>query len=246
MFDLTISAAFIAGVLSFFSPCVLPLVPGYMGYLGSLSQAQHHHNSTATPSAGRYALIMRSVIFVCGFVTVFMLLGLSSSYFGGVIASYLDYLQIIAGLVIIILGVHFTGLISLGFLNREMRVHQLPKSADFGGTYITGMAFGFGWTPCVGPVLATILLLVASQPENMSGLWMLTSYGLGLGLPFVFVAAFYEQFIARFRIFTKSTGQIKWVLGGILIATGLVMVFGFMDELGFWLLRSTSLFQQIG
>lgn len=242
MFDITLSAAFIAGVLSFFSPCVLPLVPGYMGYLGTLKQSDKANEGRARS----FSVVAKSVVFVCGFVTVFMLLGLSSSYFGGVIAQYLDQIQIFAGLVIVVLGVHFTGLVSLGWLNREMRIYQMPKSAHFGSSYITGMAFGFGWTPCVGPVLATILLVVASQPESFSGLWMLTFYGLGLGMPFIFVALFYEQFISRFRFFTKHTGQIKWVLGGLLIVTGMVMVFGLMDELGFWLLRSTSIFQQIG
>lgn len=241
-FGLSVNAAFFAGVLSFFSPCVLPLVPGYMGYLGGMSSTSAR--SGMRPS--RLMLMSKSSVFVLGFVTVFLLLGLSSSLLGGVLARHLDSLQILAGLLISGLGLYFLGWLPLSFLNRDVRFTRLPAVAGYGGAYITGLAFGFGWTPCVGPVLATILLVVASQPEELSGVMLLTAYGLGLGLPFLFVALFYDLFKQRFSTITRSIPFVKYGLGLLLTLTGIAMMTGWLNELGFWMLRSSSLFGTVG
>jgi len=228
--------------MSFFSPCVLPLVPGYMGYLGGMTMQK----DAGQRQISRAGLIMRSAIFVLGFVTVFLLLGLSSSLLGGMIARHLGMLQTVAGIIIILLGLHFLGWLPVSFLNRDLRFMQLPRFAGIGGAYITGLAFGFGWTPCVGPVLATILLVVASQPEQMTGIGMLTAYGLGLGIPFIFVALFYDVFSTRFSQITRSTRFFKIGLGGLLILTGVAMATGWLNTLGFMMLRSSSIFGTLG
>ena len=240
MLDMSYQMAFLAGLFSFLSPCVLPLVPGYMGYLGSLGLQKTDQGG---PS---FRLVLTASIFVLGFVTVFVLLGISSSMLGGFIGKHMTSFQVAAGAIITVLGIHFLGLLPVSFLNKDARFHNLPRLTGPVGAYVTGLAFGFGWTPCVGPVLATILLIVASQPDNMSGLVMMTSYGIGLGLPFIFVALFFEAFRRHFSRFAKTTKYFKWLLGALLILTGIAMMFGWLNDLGFWMLRTGSLFGSVG
>lgn len=243
-FGLSVPLAFLAGLLSFFSPCILPLVPGYMGYLGSLSLT--HVSGSAQSRPSRIILLKQSVVFVMGFVSVFLLLGLSSDLLGGFMARHLDVLQKVAGIIIMGLGIHFMGWLPVSFLQTHLRIETLPKIAGSAGAYVTGLAFGFGWTPCVGPVLATIFLLIATSPDRFSGISLLTAYGFGLGLPFIFVAFFYDIFISKFRLFSSSAQIIKGILGILLILTGLAMVTGWLNDLGFWMLRHISFFSNVG
>ncbi len=232
-------AAMIAGFLSFLSPCVLPLVPGYIGFLGGVNQSGERAKSRA-------GLILASVAFVGGFITVFLALGISSSMAGSFVVRYMAVLQIVAGVIIVGLGVHFLDLISIGVLNRDIRFMPSPKRRGSIGAYIVGLAFGFGWTPCVGPVLATILMIAAGSGEASHGFSLLLAYGFGLGAPFVIVAAFADLFMAKFQHFSRSMKYVKWGLGGLLIVTGLLIMTGQFSEVGFWLFRNVSLFQQVG
>ena len=239
--DVSISAAFLAGVLSFFSPCVLPIVPGYLGYLGSLKQADHN-----SALAKRFRLVVASLFFVAGFVTVFVLIGVSSTALGSVFARNLTLFQQIAGAVILIMGIHFLGLFRFGWIDRDVRFMPNFRSGGVVSSYIVGLAFGFGWTPCVGPVLATIFLLVAGTAEGFEGMMLLLGYGLGIGIPFIVVAAFADAFTKRFKGVSKAAPVAKYLLGGIMVLTGAVMISGQMNAVGFWMLRTFSTFQTVG
>jgi cytochrome c-type biogenesis protein len=246
------SAALLAGVLSFLSPCVLPLVPGYLGFLNGLGRptVQQGVDDEGRVQAGgrspRLRLIIASCLFVAGFLSVFVALGATTSLAGGFIARNLGLFQIIGGALIALLGMHFLGVFTIGFLNRDMRFMPSPTHLGTVGAFIVGLAFGFGWTPCVGPVLATILMLSAGSGGASEGAGLLLAYGLGMGLPFVLVAAFADVFMSKFTMFTRHALTVKWILGGLLVLTGLAVMTGTLSQVGFWLLRNVSFFQGVG
>ena len=239
-------AALLAGLLSFLSPCVLPLVPGYIGFLGGLGNRRNDASDHAETIASRLQLVMASILFVAGFLSVFVALGASSSIAGSFVAQNMNFFQIIGGGIITILGLHFLGVFSIGVLNRDVRFMPSPRRFGTVGAYVVGVAFGFGWTPCVGPVLATILMLSASSGGESDGVILLFAYGLGIGLPFVLVAVFADLFMTKFQFFSGKMRHVKWILGGLLIVTGLALMTGALSQVGFWLLRNVSFFQGVG
>ncbi|NBT41289.1 MAG: cytochrome c biogenesis protein CcdA [Alphaproteobacteria bacterium] len=238
-------AALLAGLLSFLSPCVLPLVPGYIGFLKSLDSSNLTTDYSKTRQ--RIKLLVASTLFVSGFLSVFVALGASASLAGTFLAKNMSTLQFIGGAVIVILGLNFIGILSLNFANRDIRFMPSPKHLGLIGAYIVGLAFGFGWTPCVGPVLATILMISASSNSAVNeGAALLLAYGVGMGTPFVLVALFSDLFLAKFTFFSKKTIIVKWLLGGVLIITGLAIMSGKLSAVGFWLLRNVTVFQGVG
>src|SRR3954471_19396732 len=261
--DVTIFAALFAGLLSFLSPCVLPLVPPYLVYLAGTSLERFADGETALrarretvgaaapcpappPVLGlRGETVGAAALFVAGFSTVFVALGATASAFGSLIRIYADKLAIVAGVVIIVMGRHFLGLTRIALMFREKRM-EVPKPVGLWGAYVMGLAFAFGWTPCIGPILAVILAIAASEATVAKGAGLLAVYSLGLGIPFL-VAAFaiepFAAFLARFRAY------LPWVertMGALLVLTGIAFLTGFVSEASFWILEAFPALGRIG
>ena len=225
----------LAGLVSFLSPCVLPLVPPYLGYLGGTTVSQMTGEQGLTNEAWR-RVVLGSLCFVLGFTTVFVGLGAGASAFGQLIQAYKGQLSIAAGVVIMVFGAHFLGLVRIPLLYREARYHTDVEGASFVGAYVIGLAFAFGWTPCIGPILATVLALAANEGSLGAGVRLLFVYSLGLGIPFVLAAVAIRPFMGFLHRFRRHMGAVEKAMGVLLIVTGLLFVTGSMNFIGQWLL----------
>lgn len=225
-----------AGLLSFLSPCVLPLVPPYLCFLGGVSLDQLTGEGAAPPGAGK-RVFTAALVFVAGFATVFVGLGATSSVVGQFLAQYLDVLAKIAGVMIIVLGLHFLGVFRFALLMREARFHIESRPAGLFGAYVIGLAFAFGWTPCVGPVLAAILFVAGSSESVFYGASLLGAYAAGLGVPFLIAALAAGPFTRFMQRFRRHIRKVEIVLGVFLIATGVLFLTGMMSEIAFWILE---------
>ena len=244
MMDVTLSGVFIAGILSFLSPCVLPLVPPYLCYIGGVSINELSDASGARPAAR--PVIFASVVFVLGFSTVFVALGATASAAGQLVAEHLEILGRIAGVLIIILGLNFMGVLRISALMRDTRFHNVDKPASLLGAYVVGLAFAFGWTPCVGPVLAAVLFVAGSENTIARGVYLLAAYSLGIGLPFIAASFAIAPFMKLMRRFTKRMAIIEKVIGALLIGTGILFLTGSVNEIGFWLLETFPSLGKVG
>ncbi|WP_436643406.1 cytochrome c biogenesis CcdA family protein [Microbaculum sp. FT89] len=244
MLEVSVGAAFLAGVLSFVSPCVLPIVPPYLCYLAGVSFDQLKGDTVETGTSRR--IIVSSIAFVLGFTTVFVGLGATASVVGQAIARYFDVLSIIAGIIIIVMGLHFLGLFRIGLLYKQARVEVQGKPAGLGGAYLMGLAFAFGWTPCVGPVLAAILFVAGSTDTAWRGAMLLAVYALGIGLPFILAAAFATRFLGLAARFRRHMGTVEKVMGALLVLTGILFITGQMSAIALWLLDTFPVFSQVG
>jgi cytochrome c-type biogenesis protein len=241
--DVTILAALIAGVVSFLSPCVLPLVPPYLVYLAGTSLERL---ADAEPEKRvRRETILAAVLFVAGFSTVFVALGASASVIGALLRYYSHELGIVAGLAIIVMGLHFLGITPIGFLYRQARL-EVPKPVGLWGAYVMGLAFAFGWTPCIGPILAAILAVAASKATVANGAGLLAVYSLGLGVPFLLAAFAVEPFAAFLARFRSHLAHVERVMGGLLVLTGIAFLSGFFTQLNAWLIETFPVLQSIG
>jgi cytochrome c-type biogenesis protein len=233
--NVTIAWALLAGMLSFLSPCVLPLVPPYLVYLTGSSLERLADKETG-PQV-RWRTIAAALFFVLGFSTVFVALGASASAIGALLHAYSYILGKIAGVVIIVMGLHFLGVTRIGFLMRERRL-PMPKPVGLWGAYLMGLAFAFGWTPCIGPILGTILAIAESEQTVARGAGLLAIYSLGLGVPFLlaaFAAELFAAFLARFRTYL---GIVERTVGGLLVLAGIAFFAGWVGEFGNWLLAT--------
>jgi cytochrome c-type biogenesis protein len=244
MLDISVGAAFLAGLLSFVSPCVLPIVPPYLCYLAGVSVDELKGDAATAATSRR--IIMSSVAFVLGFSTVFVALGATASVVGKSIAQHFDTLAVIAGVIIIIMGLHFLGVFRIGLLFREARVQVERKPPGLVGAYVIGLAFAFGWTPCVGPVLAAILFVAGTSDTVLRGSLLLLVYALGIGLPFILAAAFASRFLGWASRFRKHMGTVEKIMGGFLVLTGILFITGQMSAISYWLLETFPAFSTIG
>ena len=241
--DVTIAAAFAAGTLSFLSPCVLPLVPPYLVYLAGTSLERLGGDEPEIDV--RRDTVSAALLFVLGFSTVFVLLGAGASAVGAVLRAYSDLLAMVAGIAIIIMGLHFFGLTRIALLMREKRL-ALPRPVGLWGAYVMGLAFAFGWTPCIGPILAAILAVAASEITVTKGASLLAVYSLGLGVPFILAALAIEPFAAFLGRFRAHLGTVEKVMGGLLVLTGIAFLTGFISQASFWLLETFPALAKIG
>lgn len=244
MLDVSVGGALIAGLLSFVSPCVLPIVPPYLAWLAGVSFDELRNESPGAEQRRR--LIIAALAFVLGFTTVFVALGATASVIGKTIAQHFDTLALIAGVIIIAMGLHILGVFRIGALNREARVQVNRKPAGPIGAYVIGMAFAFGWTPCVGPVLAAILFVAGSEGSAAQGGLLLAAYSLGIGIPFVLAAVFASRFLGWASRVKKHMRKIEMAMGGLLVVTGVLFITGQMSAISFWLLETFPIFQTIG
>ena len=215
----------LAGMVSFLSPCVLPLVPPYLGYLGGTTTA-HMGEAGKLTTAQHRRIILGAVAFVLGFSTVFVGLGAGASAFGQVIQAWKGPLSILAGLVIVVFGLHFLGLLRISLLYTEARYHAEIEGASLVGAYVLGLAFAFGWTPCVGPVLATVLAVAANEGSVGTGMRLLAVYSLGLGVPFILAAVAIGPFMRFMQRFKRHLGAVERGMGAILVLAGLLILAG--------------------
>jgi len=234
----------LAGLVSFLSPCVLPLVPPYLGYLSGTTIEQLTDKGRLDDDVRR-RVVLASVLFVAGFTTVFVALGASASVLGQWVQDHKAQLSILAGLVIIGFGLHFLGLLRVPLLYREARFHRRLEGAGLAGAYVMGLAFAFGWTPCIGPVLAAVLALAAGEASLGAGVRLLFVYSLGLGVPFVLAAAAIGPFVAFLKRFRKHLGRVEMVMGLLLVATGLLMLTGSLNWFGQWLIENVPILARI-
>jgi cytochrome c-type biogenesis protein len=243
MQNVTIVAALVAGMLSFLSPCVLPLVPPYLVYLTGTSIERFADAETKPRVHGR--TVLAAIVFVLGFSTVFVALGASASVIGAVLRAYSSDLAIIAGIAIIIMGLHFLGITPIAWLMREKRL-EVAKPVGLWGAYLMGLAFAFGWTPCIGPILAAILAVAASEATLAKGAAMLAIYSLGLGIPFMVAAFAVEPFAALLARFRAHLGLVEKAMGGLLVLTGIAFLTGTVSEVSYWLLDTFPMLGKIG
>lgn len=241
--DVTIFAALLAGLVSFLSPCVLPLVPPYLVYLAGTSLERLADGDPKTGSQAQ--TVLAAFLFVCGFSTVFVALGASASVIGGVLRAYSYYLGLVAGVAIIVMGLHFLGVTRIALLHREKRA-EMVKPAGLWGAYAMGLAFAFGWTPCIGPILAAILAVAASEATVTKGAGLLAVYSAGLGIPFMLAAFAIEPFAKFLTRFRRHIVHVERVMGVLLILTGIGFLTGFITQASFWLLETFPALGTIG
>jgi cytochrome c-type biogenesis protein len=241
--DVTIFAALLAGLVSFLSPCVLPLVPPYLVYLAGTSLERL---ADAEPKTRvKRDTVLAALLFVAGFTTVFVALGASASLIGAVLRYYSNELAIVAGVAIVIMGLHFLGLTPISLLNRQARM-EIARPIGLWGAYVMGLAFALGWTPCIGPILAAILAVAASKATVAKGAGLLAVYSLGLGVPFIIAAFAIEPFAAFLTRFRAHLGHVERAMGGLLVLTGIAFLAGFFTQLNSWLIETFPVLQTIG
>jgi cytochrome c-type biogenesis protein len=244
--DLTVLAvltSFGAGIVSFLSPCVLPLVPGYVVYVAGQSLG-------GTVSTGmiatRSVALIASLFFVLGFSTVFVILGASATMLGRLLLSYRYEASLVGGTVIAIFGVFTLGLFRLPWLQRDFRFHLDMPGGRPVAAYIIGLAFAFGWTPCIGPILGTILMTSAVSATAAQGAALLAVYSLGLGLPFLGAAVFTDALLGRLRALRRVGRSLQIGAGAVMVAMGVAMIAGEFNDMSYWLLDTFPVFARIG
>jgi len=246
MFDVSFLGALVAGLLSFLSPCILPIVPFYLSYLAGVSMNQISADAEVS-GAVRLRAFLAACCFSLGVITVFMGLGATATAFGQMVREYFDVLRWVAAGIIIAMGLHFLGIVRIGILYRQFRADAgTTSNVGYLGAFVIGLAFAFGWTPCVGPVLAAILFTAAGQESASQGATLLFVYGLGMTLPFIAAALFIGPFMSWMSRFRKHLGLIEKIMGGLLILFGVLIATNSINYIAQWMLENVPWFSTIG
>ncbi len=233
--------ALVAGVFSFLSPCVLPIVPPYLAYMSGVTVTD-----LQAARATRNKAILPALFFVLGLSTVFLFLGFAASAFGRAFLQYQDYFNTAAGIIVMIFGLHFLGIFRIAIMDREARLDVGDKGGTSFGAYILGLAFAFGWTPCIGPQLGAILSLAASEASVTRGTLLLAVYAAGLGIPFLLVAAFLPRLSGLMAWMKRHMEQIERIMGLLLWTIGLLMLTGGFAAFSYWLLEMFPALAMVG
>src|ERR1700749_703624 len=241
--NVSIPAALIAGLVSFLSPCVLPLVPPYLIYLTGAT-IEHVANDEEA-AASKRAVMISALLCVPGFPRVLVARAARASLIGGLIRAWSAQLSILAGIVIIVMGLHFLGLTRIGLLMREGRL-PIPKPVGHWGAYVMGLAFAFGWTPCIGPILAAILSIAAAEATVAKGAALLAVYSAGLGIPFLVAALMIKQFSALFARMKRHLATVERAMGVLMIITGIAFLTGAVSNVSIWLHETFPALQSLG
>lgn len=231
--------ALLAGFLSFLSPCVLPIVPPYLAYMSGISMRE------LTDERPRGA-VLPALFFVMGLSTVFLFLGFTASSLGQFFLEYRNEMAQVAGVVVIVMGLHFMGLFRIGFLMREARIDAGDRGGSAFGAYVLGLAFAFGWTPCIGPILGMIITLAATEDSVARGTLLLGVYAVGLGLPFLLAAVFITRSMTVMARIKPWLGWIEKSMGLLLVVVGIALVTGALADFAFWLLEAFPILERLG
>lgn len=246
MFDITATGALIAGLLSFLSPCILPIVPFYLSYLAGVGMNQISAEAQITPAV-RLRAVLAACLFALGVIAVFVGLGATATAFGQMVRDYFDILRWVAAAIIIAMGLHFLGVVRIGILYRQFRADAGETSnVSLAGAFVIGLAFAFGWTPCVGPVLAAILFTAAGQETAWQGAGLLFVYGLGMTLPFIAAALFIGPFMRWMARFRRHLPLIEKLMGALLILFGVLIATNSINYIAQWMLETFPVFMRLG
>lgn len=239
-------SAFGAGIISFLSPCVLPLVPGYLSYIGGYSIADQNQQQEQKLFSDSLKTLTLSLNFVLGLSTVFIAFGASATTLGQWLSAYRYETNIIGGIIIIVFGIFISGLVRISWLQKEFRYYgELPGGRGF-SAYLLGLAFAFGWTPCIGPILGAILTLSATSGLVSDGTALLAFYSLGLGVPFIVAALFTERFMHHAKSLKSHGRVLQAITGGLLIIVGVAMITGYLTDFSIWILKTFPWLGELG
>ncbi len=241
--DVSLGGAFLGGLLSFLSPCVLPLVPPYLCYIAGISYEELVQEGGAVP---RGRILGAALLFVLGFAIVFVAFGATASIFGQLAAEYAEELSIAAGILIALFGLHFLGVLRIPLLYRQARFEAGGAKAGLIGAFLMGLAFAFGWTPCVGPILAAILFMAGGEESVGEGMRLLAVYAAGIGVPFILAALFTSRFVDLLKRHRRHLATAERAAGGLLVLVGILFMTGGMSDIAFWILEAFPALGRIG
>ncbi len=237
MLDITFAGAALAGLITFFTPCILPIVPFYLCYMAGISMTELRDDTGIAPGAQR-RLIVSAVFFALGVTTIFVLYGMGATAVGQAFADYLDALTWVAVAILVIFGLHFLGVVRIGLLYREARVESKMEPTSILGAYLMGLAFGFGWTPCAGPAITAMLFIATTMGEVWRGGLLMLVYGLGMTAPFVVAALFSGSFL---RWTGRHRDKLKYaekVMGGMMLLFAVLIATGSVNAIGQWMIET--------
>ena len=245
MLEISFAGAALAGLLSFFTPCILPMVPFYLSYMAGISMTELRGNDEIPPGAQR-RLVLSAVMFALGVTTIFVLLGMGATAVGEAFAQWRQPLSYVAAAILAVFGLHFLGVIRIGFLYREARLESGAEPSTMLGAYLMGLAFGFGWTPCVGPALASILMIASGMGDIFRGGLLLLVYGLAMTAPFIVAALFARPFLAWVQRHRNKMQYFEKAMGGMLIVFAVLIATNTVNWIANWMIEAFPGFTSLG